>query len=88
MAQDRDAPGLDAIDLPGVDEPRATARRITVRITNDRWLIWGVVYREIVWTDESEEHIELHDITPSEVEELVNSRPVYSTSRTFQTKGR
>lgn len=32
-----------------------------------------------MWTEDSEEHIERHDITPGEVEELVSSRPIYST---------
>lgn len=37
-----------------------------------RW----VVYREIVWTDVSEEHIAVHGVRPEEVEESINTRPV------------
>jgi uncharacterized protein len=33
------------------------------------------VWRELVWSDESEAHIARHNITPSEVEGIVNSRP-------------
>lgn len=36
------------------------------------------MYREMVWTDESEDHIARHRVRPSDVEELVNSRPVYT----------
>jgi hypothetical protein len=35
-----------------------------------------MVYREIAWTEASEEHIAAHGIRPGEVEEAVNSRPV------------
>lgn len=31
--------------------------------------------REILWTDESEEHIARHGVVPAEVEEAVNSSP-------------
>lgn len=31
--------------------------------------------REIRWTDESEEHIWRHQVTPEEVEEAINTRP-------------
>jgi hypothetical protein len=31
--------------------------------------------REIRWTAESEEHIARHNVTPSEVEQVVNTRP-------------
>ena len=33
------------------------------------------MWRELVWSDESEAHIARHNVTPSEVEEIVNSRP-------------
>jgi uncharacterized protein len=35
------------------------------------------VYREIMWTEEAEDHIAGHNVTPADVESLVNSRPVY-----------
>lgn len=35
----------------------------------------GVAWREIRWTEDSETHIARHDVTPDEVEELVNTRP-------------
>ncbi len=31
--------------------------------------------REIRWTDESEDHIAAHTVTPHEVEQVVNTRP-------------
>lgn len=31
--------------------------------------------REIRWTEDAEEHIAAHAVTPDEVEQLVNSRP-------------
>lgn len=34
------------------------------------------MYREIVWTEASEEHIAVHRVRPAEVEDAVNSRPV------------
>ena len=34
------------------------------------------MYREIAWTEASEEHIAAHGVRPEEVEEAVNSRPV------------
>lgn len=34
--------------------------------------------RELHWTDESEEHIWGHQVTPDEVEEVVNTRPRYT----------
>lgn len=34
------------------------------------------MYREIVWTDEAEDHIARHRVRPNDVEELVNSRPM------------
>jgi hypothetical protein len=33
------------------------------------------VWRELAWSDESEAHIARHNVTPSEVEEAVNTRP-------------
>jgi hypothetical protein len=33
------------------------------------------VWRELAWSDESEAHIARHNVTPSEVEEVVNTRP-------------
>lgn len=37
------------------------------------------MYREIMWTDESEDHISRHDVTPAEIEDLVNSRPIFTS---------
>lgn len=38
------------------------------------------MYREILWTEESEEHIiARHNVAPRDVEEVVNSRPIYTT---------
>ncbi len=34
------------------------------------------MYREIVWTETSEEHIAAHGVRPGEVEDAVNGRPV------------
>lgn len=34
-----------------------------------------VAWREIRWTEDSEAHIARHDLTPGEVEEVVNTRP-------------
>jgi uncharacterized DUF497 family protein len=34
------------------------------------------VYREIVWTEASEEHIAVHNVRTEEVEEAINTRPV------------
>lgn len=36
--------------------------------------------REIRWTDESEGHIARHGVTPTEVEEAVNSRPRFDVA--------
>lgn len=36
-------------------------------------IVGGV--REIRWTEDSEDHIAAHAVTPDEVEQLVNSRP-------------
>lgn len=36
---------------------------------------YGRAVREIRWTDESEEHIARHNLTPEEVEQAVNSGP-------------
>lgn len=33
------------------------------------------MWRELVWTDASEAHIARHNVTPAEVEEIVNTRP-------------
>lgn len=33
------------------------------------------MWRELAWSDESEAHIAKHNVTPSEVEEVVNARP-------------
>lgn len=38
---------------------------------------YSEVVWEVMWTDESEDHIARHHVTPAEVEEVVNSRPVY-----------
>ncbi|MHB1498283.1 MAG: BrnT family toxin [Acidimicrobiales bacterium] len=35
----------------------------------------GGVWRELVWSDESEAHVAKHNVKPSEVEEVVNTRP-------------
>ena len=35
----------------------------------------SVAWREIRWTEDSEAHIARHDVTPAEVEEVVNTRP-------------
>ncbi|GAA1404082.1 hypothetical protein GCM10009613_65840 [Pseudonocardia kongjuensis] len=35
------------------------------------------MWREIQWTEQSEEHIARHSVTPGEVDELVNTRPRY-----------
>lgn len=32
-----------------------------------------------MWTERSEDHISHHDVAPAEVEELVNSRPIYTS---------
>lgn len=43
--------------------------------------------REIHWTEESEEHIARHNVHPTEVEQIVNSRPrVEQPSREETTK--
>jgi hypothetical protein len=34
-----------------------------------------VAWREIRWTEESEEHIARHEVTPDEVEQVVNTHP-------------
>jgi hypothetical protein len=34
-----------------------------------------VAWREIRWTEESEEHIARHKVTPDEVEQVVNTHP-------------
>jgi hypothetical protein len=34
-----------------------------------------VAVREIRWTEESEDHIARHEVTPGEVEQVVNTRP-------------
>lgn len=34
-----------------------------------------VAVREIRWTEESEDHIARHEVTPGEVEQVVNARP-------------
>ncbi|TDN65406.1 hypothetical protein C8E95_6893 [Pseudonocardia autotrophica] len=34
-----------------------------------------VAWREIRWTEDSETHIARHDVTPDEVEQVVNTRP-------------
>ncbi len=31
--------------------------------------------REIRWTDQAEDHIAAHDVTPDEVEQVVHTRP-------------
>lgn len=33
------------------------------------------MWRELEWDDDSETHIARHDVTPMEVEQVVNSRP-------------
>ncbi len=33
------------------------------------------MWRELAWSDESEVHIAKHNVTPAEVEEVVNTRP-------------
>jgi len=38
-------------------------------------LQYTAVVREIRWTEESEDHIARHDVTPDEVEQVVNTRP-------------
>lgn len=35
--------------------------------------------RELHWSDDSEEHIWRHGFRPAEVEEVVNTRPLYTT---------
>lgn len=37
------------------------------------------VWRELFWTDDNESHIAKHDVSPDEVEEVVNTRPRYET---------
>ena len=40
------------------------------------------VRREIMWTEESEEHIwKEHEVRPAEVEDVVNCRPRYVTRK-------
>lgn len=34
------------------------------------------MYRELVWTEASEEHIARHGVRPDQVEDAVNGRPV------------
>lgn len=47
------------------------------------------MYREIMWTEESEDHIARHKVAPREVEEVVNSRPIYTAeARVYRRKGR
>ncbi len=38
-------------------------------------LHWSV-YREIVWSDTSEAHVARHGVSPGEVEDAINCRPV------------
>ncbi len=38
-------------------------------------LHYAGVVREIRWTEESEDHIARHNVTPDEVEQVVNTRP-------------
>lgn len=38
------------------------------------------MYREIMWTEEAEQHIVRHLVCPTEVTALVNSRPVFVTA--------
>lgn len=38
------------------------------------------MYREIMWNEESEDHIARHEVAPREVEEVVNSRPIYTVA--------
>lgn len=33
-----------------------------------------------MWTEQAEDHISRHGVTPTEVEELVNSRPIYTST--------
>lgn len=35
------------------------------------------MFREIRWTADREEHIARHQVSPAEVEELLNSRPLW-----------
>jgi hypothetical protein len=37
------------------------------------------MYREIIWSDESEGHIARHGISPPEVDHGVNARPIWTT---------
>jgi uncharacterized protein len=43
------------------------------------------VYREVMWTEESEDHIARHQVTPQEVDEVVNSRPIYTVAGREET---
>lgn len=58
-------------------------RRTGVYCTCNTRGVWSCcVWRELVWTDDNEAHIARHDVTPAEVEEIVNTRP------RWETKGR
>ena len=50
---------------------RGTALRIA-------FVLHSRVYREIVWTESSEAHVDRHSVRASEVEDAVNGRPVLS----------
>lgn len=43
------------------------------------------VYRELIWTEESEDHIARHQVAPQEVDEVVNSRPIYTAGGREET---
>ncbi len=43
------------------------------------------MFREIRWTEDREEHIAKHGVTPSEVEEVGFGRPIYTTEQSDGT---
>lgn len=59
---------MEAVPLQG-------ARCGTRRIATHCEAVVLLCVREIRWTEEAEDHIAGHDVTPDEVEQLVNSRP-------------
>lgn len=38
------------------------------------------MWREIRWTEQSEAHIARHAVTPDDIEQLINTRPRYTTA--------
>lgn len=43
------------------------------------------MWRDIYWNQQSEDHIAKHEVTPAEVDEVVNTRPRYETKGRDET---